>query len=116
MLLFSIILVFVPLTFNINFKAFTNNKFMRTTTKTFKISYLLIPHKNSQYEYKYKEITEGNFKYNSPVNTHLWLTGDGQLPAVNQLMVNFFKEEIQLRPQLRSERIKDGFISLKTEE
>lgn len=116
MLLFSIILVFVPLTFNINFKAFTNNKFMRTTTKTFKISYLLKPHKNSQYKYKYKEITEGNFKYNSPVNTHLWLTGDGQLPAVNQLMVNFFKEEIQLRPQLRSERIKDGFISLKTEE
>lgn len=111
LLTLTVVPVLIPLVFNLNFKALTNNHFMRTQTKTFRAPYLFKPKKNSQYIYHYEKIIDGNLEYNSPVKTYMWLTGDGELPVANKIMINYIKKREGLRPQLRTGKLKDGFKS-----
>lgn len=112
----SIFPVILPLLFQFNIGIFTNNNFMKNQVNTFNLSYLTKPHKNSQYNYDYEEVIDGNLQYESPVNTYMWLTGDGELPTTNRLMIDYLKKTVKLKPQMRTNKLKDGFKSQKIDE
>ncbi len=102
-------LIFVPLSFNL----FTENPLMASGS-TFQLNYAIEPHPNSQYNFKFRTITEGNLEYNSPPeDAFFWLMGDGELPCVNKKQIDLFQEHYKLVPQLRSGNLKDGFYSMK---
>lgn len=116
LMIISIFPVIFPLIYPIGFEFLTNNNFMKNQSKVFELNYLIKPHKNSQYFYEYEEITDGNLKYNSPKATYMWMTGDGELPVANKIMINFIKKAEKTKPQLRTTNLKDGFKSVKKEE
>lgn len=81
----------------------------------YRIENLIYPSENSMYDLKYETISEGNLKYNSPLNQKefFWISGDGELPCANKKMIDFFKKWYQVRPQLRTGNLKDGFYAEK---
>lgn len=103
------ILVFVPVSFN----KFTENPLMDSGS-TFTWKYTVSPHANSQYEFNFRKVVEGNLKYNSPPeDAFFWLTGDGELPCANKKQIDYFKKNYHLVPQLRGQGLKNGFYSEK---
>jgi hypothetical protein len=44
-----------------------------------------------------------------------WGTGEGALPCVNALQLEYFKDQFHYIPQLRTQNIKDGFYSKKVD-
>ncbi len=104
------IVLFIPL----NFKTVAKNEFI-SKNSTFSFDNIIFPEANSNSNSKYKVIKNGNLKYNSPVeNTFFWGSGNGKLPAVNQLQINYFEKYYQIIPQQRSNDMQDGFFSKKT--
>ncbi len=111
---FSLI-CFIPLLFSINVSNWKNSSFMPNQLSVYQIDNLVFPSKNSMNELKYETISEGNLKYNSPIGQKefFWITGDGELPCANKEMIDFFKRWYKVRPQLRTEDLKDGFYAEK---
>ena len=111
LLLISILLPLVLIEF-IDYKNFTPNKFHQNR-EHYKWSQIFIPEKNSKYaNLKFETIKEGNLEYNSPeYNFFFYGTGNGELPCVNKVQVNYFKNNFFIIPQQRSKFIKDGFYS-----
>lgn len=67
----------------------------------------------------YKTKMEGNLQFQTPINENpnFWfLTGDGPLPCVHENLIIFWKKTFQMRPQMRTEFLKDGFKSEKIKE
>ncbi|PWI29628.1 hypothetical protein DI383_10420 [Flavobacteriaceae bacterium LYZ1037] len=79
-------------------------------TSTFLASYLVEPHRNSQFESKYKTLKIGNTKINTPSNIDFfWGTGNTKIPALNEQQFEYFKTHFKVIPQQRTENLKDGF-------
>lgn len=115
-LLISIGLSFIPLFISFGIDNFTDNPLMTRDNNLFESSNFIYPKKNVQFQYEYKTHKEGNLIYQSPQNTSFWLTGDGNIPVLNEQLLNYLKTHYKIRPQLRTEQLKDGFYAEKFEE
>lgn len=112
----STILVIIPLFFNINNDKITNNKHLAVSS-SFKIEYLIFPHKNSKYSESFEVIQLKNTQINlSKEIDFFWGTGNLPLPALNKEQLDFFKVHFKVIPQQRGESLKDGFYSKKVSE
>ncbi len=105
----------IPLLFSFNVSNIKNSQFMPDKLEAYQLSNFILPAKNSLHDFEYEKVTEGNLKYNSPVGEteFFWITGDGDLPCVNQSMVQYFKKWYHIRPQMRTGNLKDGFYAEK---
>lgn len=99
--------VFVPMHVGI----FTKNKFTLTTS-TFSIEYIVFPHNNTKSTTQFELIQDGNLRYFSPIeNDFFWGSGDGKLPCVNKNQIEYFHYFYNVKPQMRSTKLQDGFYS-----
>lgn len=107
----SLIITSFILLFPFKLDSFTTNKFTQNNS-SFKLSYIIFPHKNSKYNYTYHKEKIGNLKYNNPTNQEFfWITGDGDLPVIKKEQLEYFKNKYHYYPQLRTGKLKDGFYS-----
>ena len=104
-----LIIVFIP----INLNRFSNQKFMLEMS-TFSFKNTIYPYKNTKYNTPYERIKSGNLIFNSPIeNDFFWGSGDGDLPCVNKTQINFFEKYYNIKPQMRTHHLKDGFYTKK---
>ena len=104
-----LIIVFIP----INLNRFSNQKFMLEMS-TFSFTNAIYPYKNTKYNTPYERIKSGNLIFNSPIeNDFFWGSGDGDLPCVNKTQINFFEKYYNIKPQMRTHHLKDGFYTKK---
>lgn len=112
--LLPILTLFVPL----NIEKIKNQKNSADQTFAFQLENLIIPPKNSGKDFEFELKQEGNLQYHSPKTTEefYWFTGDGELPTADQKMIESFKKYFQIRPQMRTNDVKDGFYAEKLDE
>jgi len=113
LLLISILLPLLLIEF-IDYKNFTQNK-LHQKQGHYHWGQILIPEKNSKYsDIKFEKIKDGNLEYNSPKeNFFFYGTGNGNLPCVNKVQIDYFKKRYFILPQQRTSDLKDGFYSKK---
>lgn len=89
------------------------SKFMPKELTTFHSSFIIVPSPNSIKYDSFQEIKEGNLEYYSPAGkkVHLYSTFNGNLPCSNTKLIERNKRRINIRPQLRTNQLKDGFYS-----
>ena len=81
---------------------------------TFSFKNTIYPYKNTKYNTQYERIKSGKLIFNSPIeNDFFWGSGDGDLPCVNKTQINFFKKYYNIKPQMRTHHLKDGFYTKK---
>ncbi|WP_162127811.1 LIC_10190 family membrane protein [Flavobacterium phycosphaerae] len=103
------ILVFIP----ISFKSVTTNHLLADNS-FFHLKNILQPEPNTKYSLKYKGDSRGNLKFHTPINPPLfWITGNGDLPAVNSEQLIYFETNFHYMPQQRSFNLADGFYAQK---
>ncbi|MCF6132165.1 LIC_10190 family membrane protein [Flavobacterium wongokense] len=103
------IVVFVPMSFG----NLTTNKYLSQNT-TFHFKNILIPEPNSKWRPEYRGGSVGNMHYHSPIdNSFFWVTGNGQLPCINTLQLDYFHKGFFYIPQQRSIDLSDGFYAQK---
>jgi len=108
MIVIAIILI-LPMSFN----NLTKNKFL-TKNNTFHLKNIFIPEPNSKWKNEYKKTSIGNMHYHSPTNTSFfWVTGNGDLPCINNSQLNYFQKGFLFIPQQRSVDLSNGFYSQK---
>lgn len=106
------ILVIIPL----NFSALTTNKHLSKNSR-FSISEIIFPHENTKNNTKFQQVKSGNLMFYSPIdNSFFWGNGDGKLPCVNKVQIEYFKQKFHYIPQMRTKDLKDGFYSKKVSE
>lgn len=90
------------------------NKYaVSTSTFTFKNS--IFPYQNSKYETDFERIENKHFYYYSPKNIDFfWGTGNGPIPCINKEQIDYFEQNYQVKPQMRSSYLKDGFYAKDT--
>ena len=60
----------------------------------------------------YLDFEKGNLKYHSPQETSfLYETGNGELPCINKIQIDYFEKKLAVFPQMRTKNTKDGFYS-----
>ena len=108
----SILLTIIPLIFNVNASALSNNA-NHQNTSTFSIDYILEPHSNSIYSNTSNKITIKNTTIHSLSKGSglIWETGDAPLPALSKAQLEYFKTYFEIVPQQYSNNLKDGFYS-----
>ena len=85
---------------------------IKFTSDSFSSHQLLYPNPNSNLKTTFEAKTMGNLHYFSPDSTtYIWATGDGKLPCVNEKQLQYFKKQLGIFPQCRTNNIKDGFYS-----
>lgn len=101
--------VFVPMSYS----KLTDNNMLRENN-TFHLKNIIIPEPNSKWKSEYKGDSVGNMSYHSPVDTSFfWVTGNGNLPCVNDVQVKYFEQGFFYIPQQRSTDLNDGFYAQK---
>ncbi len=109
-LILSAIFIFIPIKLN----HFTSNKFAMSLSN-FELKNIVIPEGISKTKTTFSKENINGFEFNSPgENAFFWGTGNGELPCVNKKQINYIKSRYHFIPQLRTEYLKDGFISKKT--
>ena len=113
--LFVSILATIGILFlNLNYSALTKNKLI-SKNSPFSIENIIFPHSNSKSKGTYKTIKKGNLIYNSPLeNSFFWAAGNGELPCINEVQIQYFEKKFGMFPQMRTHDLKDGFISKQT--
>lgn len=107
----SIVILFIFLFVPINYNSLTENRFLNKNS-TFSLQNIIFPYKNSRYKTDYNQYQIGNLNYNSPVeNDFFWSTGNGDLPCVNKLQIDYFEKNFKVIPQMRTNDLKDGFYA-----
>lgn len=99
--------------FGVTLKSITNNNIMKEKV-AFEMSQIITPKPNTQFDkLEYSKHDLKNLKYYSPTNESLffWQTSDGPLPCANQKMIEYFSKNFNHIPQLRFNKIEDGFLS-----
>lgn len=103
------VLLFIPLSFG----SLTKNVLL-SQNSTFHLINIFIPEPNSKWNPKYKRRGVGNMLYNSPVDdSFFWVTGNGELPCVNDQQIKYFENGFFYIPQQRSNDLNDGFYAQK---
>lgn len=101
------ITVFVPMSFG----SLTTNKLLSQNT-TFHLKDVVIPEPNSKWNPEFKGGSVGNMRYHSPIDTSFfWVTGNGELPCVNSIQLDYFQKGFFYIPQQRSIDLNDGFYA-----
>jgi hypothetical protein len=109
-LLFVSVLVFVPMSFS----ALTQNKLLAKNS-TFQVENVIHPKPNTKEKLDFNKVSKGNLNYYSPINTELfWITGNGNLPCVNQKQLDYFETNFHVISQLRGKTLSEGFYAQKT--
>jgi hypothetical protein len=99
------LLLFVP----IEFSQWTNDGIL-AKNKTLGIHSVILP--KTSHEIHFKKVQKGNLEYFTPVDTQsFWITGNGNLPCVNEEQIDYFETHFNIIPQLRTINLKDGFYS-----
>ncbi|MBA5629556.1 hypothetical protein HU137_07205 [Moheibacter sp. BDHS18] len=109
------LIALIPLLFSINVSNIKNSNFMPDKLEPYRLRNVIVPANISLHQFEYEKVREGNFEYNSPIGEteFFWITGDGELPCVNQSMLEYFKKWYHVRPQLRTGNLEDGFYAEK---
>ncbi|MEO5777564.1 MAG: hypothetical protein ABIQ27_11705 [Flavobacterium sp.] len=103
------ILVFIPLSFG----SMTTNELLAQNS-TFHLKNIVVPEPNSKWAPEYKGGSVGNMSYHSPADTSIfWVTGNGELPCVNEEQIKYFEQGFFYIPQQRSTDLNDGFYTQK---
>ena len=103
----------IPIFFEINLNALTNNSFAMKLSK-FNSKNIFIPEGKSKINTLFTKVNINGFKFYSPSDdAFFWATGNGNLPCVNKKQVNYIKQSFGYVPQLRSKELKNGFKSKK---
>jgi hypothetical protein len=103
-------LFFVPMSYS----KITHNKLLANNSK-FDFENTLYPKSITKEEQVYTQITIGNLDYYSPNLTELfWITGNGNLPTINQKQLDYFENNFHFIPQLRGKTLGEGFYAQKT--
>ncbi|MFY8066358.1 MAG: hypothetical protein ACOVNM_07655, partial [Flavobacterium sp.] len=103
------VLIFIPLSFS----SLTKNALL-SKNSTFHLKNIFIPEPNSKWKPEYKGGSIGNMSYRSPVDSSFfWVTGNGNLPCVNEVQLKYFEQGFFYIPQQRSTDLKDGFYAQK---
>lgn len=112
---FFSLIALIPLLFSLNVSNIKNSAFMPDKLQAFQTENIIVPPGNSLHHFEYETVKEGNLIYQSPLGEKVffWITSDGNLPCVNATMIEYFKNSYGIRPQLRTENLKDGFYSEK---
>ncbi len=102
--------LFIPL----NLKHLARNE-VAVLTSHFSIRHFIFPYQNSKYEVDFERIENDHFYYNSPKNIDFfWGTANGEIPCVNQTQIDYFEKNYHVKPQMRSDDLKDGFYAKDT--
>ncbi|PXY40688.1 hypothetical protein DMB65_10655 [Flavobacterium cheongpyeongense] len=110
---FSLIILTLPTIFTFDLSFFTKNTHLKNNS-TFSVNQIIFPYKNSKFEDRFEMIKNGNLKYSSPINIpFFWGTGDGEIPCVNKDQIKYFETYYNVKPQMRTNNLKDGFFSKK---
>ncbi|WP_291117367.1 LIC_10190 family membrane protein [Flavobacterium sp. UBA6135] len=105
--LVTLLVLIVPLDFN----AFSSNKFLLKNS-TFNIENIIIPHPKTKLMTEHETYTLGNLTYHSPIkNEFFWASGDGPLPCVNKVQLDYYEYWLHLIPQMQTADLKDGFYA-----
>ena len=108
----SIVSCAIPVFIPIHLNLFTNNNHTMTLS-TFHISNCIIPETNTKTITKFSKTRIDDFNFYSPgPEVFFWSTGDGDLPCVNKVQVEFIKNNYHYRPTQRTNNLKDGFRSI----
>ncbi len=96
----------------LDFNKLTDNKLLQNKS-VFKLANIIIPQNNSKYNFmEFEKIKNGNFEYFSPKeNFFFYGTGNGNLPCVNKFQIEYLEKYYFIKPQLRTDNLKDGFYS-----
>lgn len=101
----------VPLLLPMNLSALTKNNYADSNS-VFSTRFIIEPHTNSKVATRFETVTEGNLRYNSPVNNEFfWGNYDGPLPCVNKAQLQYFESRFKVVPQMRSAEMADGFYA-----
>lgn len=110
-MIISLLITALPLFYPIKLSQLTNNDF-HLDLSHFSTTYLIKPHKNSQYSKVSKPLQFESTIINTPTNIDFfWGTGDVDLPALKKEQLEYFKTYYHIIPQQRTENLKDGFYS-----
>lgn len=102
--------LFVPL----NLKSLARNEHA-VATSNFSIQNIIFPYQNSKYKTGFERMENEYFYYNSPKNIDFfWGTADGEIPCVNKAQIEYFDQKYNVKPQMRSDDLKDGFYAKDT--
>lgn len=103
------VLVFVPMSFG----SLTANALL-TQNSTFHLIDIAIPEPNTRWSQEFKGSSVGNMIYQTPVDgSFFWVTGNGKVPCVNKLQIDYFEQGFFYIPQQRSRDLNDGFYAQK---
>jgi hypothetical protein len=109
----NLVVIVIILTLPMSFENLTQNKFL-TDNNTFHFKNILIPEPNSKWTNEYKKTSIGNMHYHSPTDTSFfWVTGNGHLPCINSIQLDYFHNGFLYIPQQRSIDLSHGFYSQK---
>ena len=109
----SIGLIAVVLFFPVSYKSLTQNKLIGKNSR-FSATNILYPHSNSKWKTAFESVQKGNLKFNSPTNNYFfWGSGNGNLPSVNKVQIEYFEKYYQVLPQQTTTNLKDGFFAKK---
>lgn len=113
LLYLSILPTIITLFFSVNYSRLTHNQLIWKNS-TFSKRNTVFPYQNSKLKTTFHSVKNGNLTYYSPdSNTFFWANGNGALPCVNEVQLNYFGTRFHYVPQLRSKNIKDGFYAKK---
>ncbi|MNE56081.1 hypothetical protein D3C80_1509610 [compost metagenome] len=84
-------------------------------TSNFSIQNIIFPYQNSKYEKGFERIKNEHFYYNSPTSIDFFYgTANGAIPCVNKKQIEHFEKKYNVKPQMRSDDLKDGFYAKDT--
>jgi len=109
----SLMLTTVFLLIPISYGSLTENKFLGQNS-TFSFRNIIVPEPNSKWKPEFRGGSVGNMHFHSPLDTSFfWVTGEGKLPCINTVQLDYFRQGFYYIPQQRSIDLKDGFYSQK---
>lgn len=86
---------------------------MQNTVKFTAINVLLPQYNSRLYNHKYIAKQAGNLNYYTPQDIRfIYVTGNGQLPCVNERYLEWSSRNLNVIPQQRGNTMKDGFYSM----
>ena len=113
---FTLFLSFIASSYFILFPKPMGQNHNRINFKTTSLSMTesIIPQSNSNLNTQFSWNRKGNLDYFSPdKNTYIWVTGNGKLPCVNSLQLDYVENKLGYIPQLKGKTLAEGFYSKK---
>jgi hypothetical protein len=113
LLYLSILPMVITLFFPVNYSRLTHNQLIWKNS-TFSKRNVVFPYQNSKLKTTFHTVKNGNLTYYSPDSTtFFWANGNGTLPCVNEVQLNYVGTRFHYIPQQRSEDLSDGFYAKK---